>query len=109
MIDWEPARARRLGQEWRAERFESDEWPTARVVCGLFGSFNVAIEAAGLQPRPAPTRLRPNLSGPEAIVDAFVEWVRRYGDVPTMADWDPARARRLGQDWRIAPPHATAR
>lgn len=102
MIDWEPARARRLGQEWRAERFESDEWPTARVVCGLFGSFNVAIEAAGLQPRPAPARLRPNLSGPEAIVDAFVEWVRRYGDVPTMADWDPARARRLRQDWRIA-------
>jgi len=102
MIDWEPARARRLGQAWHAERFESGEWPTVRVVCGLFGSFNLAIEAAGLQPRPAPTRLRPNLSDPGAIIDAFVEWVRRYGDIPTMADWDPARARRLGQDWRIA-------
>jgi hypothetical protein len=32
----------------------------------------------------------------------MIEWTRRYGDVPTMADWDPHRARRLGQDWRIA-------
>ena len=38
--DWEPSRARRLGQEWRAERFESGEWPTARIVYARFGSFN---------------------------------------------------------------------
>jgi hypothetical protein len=102
MIDWEPPRARRLGQEWRAERFESDNWPSARMVRRHFSTFNSAIEAAGLTPRSSPRRRRPNLTGAQAITDAIVEWTRRYGDVPTMADWDPTRARRLGQDWRIA-------
>ena len=101
-IDWEPARARRLGQSWRAERFQCGRWPSVRVVCLQFRTFNAAIEAAGLVPRPAPRRHCTNLSGPEAITDAMVEWTRRYGDVPAMADWDPVRARRLGQDWRIA-------
>jgi hypothetical protein len=105
MIDWEPARARRLGQDWRAERFESGHWPSAKIVCGQFGNFNSAIRAAGLTPRRTPSRQRPNLSGPEAILTALIEWTRRYGDVPTMADWDPARARRLGQEWRIARYH----
>ena len=105
MVDWDPSRARRLGQAWRAERFESGEWPTARVVCGLFAGFNAAVEQAGLKPRPAPSRQATNLVGPDAVLKAFVEWTRRHGDVPTMADWDPARARRLGQDWRIARYH----
>jgi hypothetical protein len=105
MIDWEPGRARRLGQHWRAERFESGTWPTIRMVRCQFRTFNAAIEAAGLPPRPAPTRLRPNLSGPEAIIVAMTEWTRRYGDIPTMADWDPHRAHRLGQYWRIARYH----
>lgn len=102
MIDWDPPRARRLGHGWRAERFEDGRWPTTRMVLAHFPSFNAAIQAAGLTPRPAPSRTRPNLSGSEAIVDALVEWTRRYGDIPTMADWDPTRARRLGQHWRIA-------
>ena len=105
MADWEPARARRLGQSWRADRFENGLWPSVRVVRLQFGSFNTAVAAAGLAVRPAPSRVRPNLSGPSAITDAMIEWTRRYGDVPTMADWDPARARRLGQDWRIARYH----
>ncbi|MBO0768331.1 MAG: hypothetical protein J2O48_06565 [Solirubrobacterales bacterium] len=102
MLDWTPAQARRVGQEWRAERFEAGSWPSTRVVCRQFETFNAAIAAAGFTPRSAPTRVASNLSGPEAITRAFIEWTRRYGDVPTMADWDPARARRLGQDWRIA-------
>lgn len=105
MIDWEPARARRMGQDWRADRFASGHWPSAKIVCGQFGSFNAAITAAGITPRRSPTRQRPNLSGPEAILTALIEWTRRYGDVPTMADWDTARARRLGQEWRIARYH----
>jgi hypothetical protein len=32
---------------------------------------------------------------------AIVEWTKQYGDPPTQADWDPARARRLEQRWRI--------
>lgn len=105
MVDWEPSRARRLGQEWRIGRFESDQWPSARMVCRQFGSVSAALEQAGLRARPAPSRLRANLSGPAAVTEAFLEWTRRYGDVPTMADWDPTRARRLGQDWRIARYH----
>jgi hypothetical protein len=46
--------------------------------------------------------LAANLAGRDAILGALVEWTRRYGDVPAMADWDPHRARRLGQHWRIA-------
>jgi hypothetical protein len=100
--DWEPSRARRLGQEWRAERFESGDWPTVRIVCARFESFNEAVAQAGYTPNRAPLRQRSNLSGPAAILEAFIAWTRRYGDIPTMADWDPARARRLGQDWRTA-------
>ena len=99
--DWDPARARRMGHGWRAERFDAGRWPTVRVVRGHFGTFNDAVRLAGLEPRRAPARLRPNLTGPEAVVDAIVEWTRRYGDLPAMADWDPVRARRLGQAWRI--------
>lgn len=102
MIDWEPGRARRLGQQWRAERFETANWPTTRMVRQQFQTFNAAVEAAGLSPRPGRTRQRPNLSGREAIIVAMIEWTRRYGDIPTMADWDPHRARRLDQHWRIA-------
>jgi hypothetical protein len=101
-LDWDPARARRLRQPQRAERHEAGTWPTVRMVCGAFASFNEAVEAAGLRPRRAPSRVKPNLSDATAITEAMVEWVRRYGDVPTMADWDPVRARRLNQAWRIA-------
>jgi hypothetical protein len=105
VVDWEPSRARRLGQAWRAARFESGEWPTARMVRGQFGWFNAAVEEAGLPARRRPSRVVAQLTGPEAILAAFVEWTRRYGDVPTLADWDPPRARRLGQEWRIARYH----
>jgi hypothetical protein len=102
MTDWEPARARRLRMAWRAERFESDSWPTTRIVIGHFSSFSEAVKLAGLPARPAPTRVAYHLTDPSAVLEAILEWTRRYGDVPAMADWDPVRARRLGQDWRIA-------
>jgi hypothetical protein len=101
VVDWEPSRARRLGQTWRADRFESGEWPSTRMVRGHFKQFNSAVEEAGLPARRRPSRVAARLSGPEAILAAMVEWTRRYGDVPTMADWDPGRARRLAQEWRI--------
>jgi hypothetical protein len=101
-VDWEPSRARRNGQSWRADRFEAGNWPTTRIVRARYGTFNAAVEEAGLVTRQAPTRLRSHLADPSAVLDAIVEWTRRYGDVPAMADWDPVRARRLQQDWRIA-------
>ena len=105
MIDLEPARARRLGQAWRAERFEAGQWPSARMVTGSFGSMSAALSAAGIAARPAPARTAANLSGSDAILDAIRARVRLYGEVPMLADWDPSRARRLGQDWRIARYH----
>lgn len=105
VIDLEPARARRKGQAWRAERFEEGDWPSARMVAGRFGSLSAALAAAGVPGRRPPSRVAANLSGPDAVVTAIRQWVRRYGAVPTLADWDPARARRLSQDWRIARYH----
>jgi hypothetical protein len=101
-LDWEPARARRMGQTWRAERYESGVWPSVRMVRCEFGRFNDGLQEAGLAVRQAPKRTTPNLAGPDAILVAIREWSRRYGDVPAMSDWDPVRARRLGQEWRIA-------
>jgi hypothetical protein len=105
VVDWEPARARRLGEPWRAARFESGEWPTAGMVRAQFGQFNAAIEEAGLPARHRPRRVAAAPAGPEAILVALVAWARRYGDIPTLADWDPHRARTLGQEWRIARYH----
>lgn len=60
MSDWEPARARRNGQDWRITRYERGDWPSARSVRRHFGRFSAAIEAAGFKPRPIGQRqLRP--------------------------------------------------
>lgn len=36
------------------------------------------------------------------ILAAIKRWHARYGEPPTMADWDPYRARQIDQEWRIA-------
>ncbi len=100
--DWEPSRARRRGQLERARRFEAGDWPSTRVVRRAFGTFNAAVLAAGYEPRPAPTRIRSALVDRTEILRAIQAWTSRYGDPPTMADWDTYRARRLGQTWRIS-------
>jgi hypothetical protein len=101
VADLEPSRARRAGQEWRARRFEEGDWPGIRVVRREYGTLGAAVAAAGFRPRPSPSRIRRKLLGPEEILDAIREWTRRYGDPPTMADWEPSRARRSGQHWRV--------
>jgi hypothetical protein len=52
MSDWAPARARRLGHEWRAQRYFAGSWPHLTTVLNQFGTFRAAIEAAGFEPRP---------------------------------------------------------
>ncbi len=99
--DWDPSRARRTRQAWRAERFEAGLWPSVGMVKRQFGTFNAAVEAAGLAPRQGPRRLKRHLTGSEQVIAAIVEWTKRYGEPPTQADWDPVRARRFGQSWRI--------
>jgi hypothetical protein len=102
IADWDPARARREGQSWRARRWEAGDWPSMRLVRLHFTTMSDAVRAAGLTPRRSPTRRRGHLGGPEGVLEAIREWHRRHGEPPGMADWDPARARRSGQTWRIA-------
>jgi hypothetical protein len=101
VADWEPSRARRLGEEWRADRFLAGAWPSARMVGLYYPRFGDAIAAAGLEP-PLRRGTRARSNGPDEIVRAIREWTRRYGEPPTQADWDPYRARQLRQMWRIA-------
>jgi hypothetical protein len=102
LADWEPSRARRSGQDWRADRWEAGDWPSTRMVRNHFGTMSAAIRAAGFSARRTPSRRRPHISAPEAVLSAIRAWNDRYGSPPTMTDWDPARARRVGQEWRIA-------
>jgi hypothetical protein len=99
--DWDPSRARRTGQGWRAVRFEAGDWPSVGMVKRQFGTFNAAVQAAGLAPRQGPRRVKRHLTGSEQVIAAIVEWTKRYAEPPTQADWDPVRARRFGQPWRI--------
>jgi len=101
VADLEPSRARRAGQEWRASRFEAGRWPSAAVVRGRFGTLSAAVKSAGFTPRPKPNRLRTKLRSDAEILRAIQEWTVRYGEPPTMADWEPSRARRAGQLWRV--------
>ncbi len=99
--DWDPSRARRTGQAWRAERFEEGDWPSVGMVKRQFGAFSTAVSAAGFCARQGPRRLKRHLTGSEQVIAAIVAWTKCYGEPPTQADWDPVRARRLGQPWRI--------
>lgn len=56
VADWDPTRANRIGQNWRAERFQAAEWPSADIVRAAFRTFNAAVEAAGMTPQPTPRR-----------------------------------------------------
>lgn len=38
----------------------------------------------------------------ERVLAAIIAWVELYGEPPTQMDWDPARARRNGQSWRVS-------
>ena len=101
-IDWDPARARLKGQEWRAQRFEEGKWPTLTMVRRQFGTWTGALLSAGLRPNRGPVRPRSRTLSDEEILAAIRRWTRRHGEPPAWADWSPARARRQGQEWRVA-------
>jgi hypothetical protein len=101
LADWEPSRARRLGQDWRAERYQAGSWPSVRMARRHFSTFGDAIAEAGF-PRPRRRGTKARLSGPEEVLRAIREWTTRYGEPPNQADWDPVRARNQGQEWRVA-------
>jgi hypothetical protein len=51
MADWDPYRARRMGQEWRIARYDNGHWPSMKTVRNHFGRLSAAVAAAGLVPR----------------------------------------------------------
>jgi hypothetical protein len=51
MADWDPYRARKLGQEWRIARYRDGDWPSAKSVRNHFGRLSDAVAQAGLVPR----------------------------------------------------------
>lgn len=54
MPDWNPNKAREMGNEARARRFEKDRrWPWFTQVVAKFGTWNAGIIAAGFEPRVA--------------------------------------------------------
>jgi hypothetical protein len=102
LIDWDPARARLFGRPELAERFEqAATWPRFTTVRRQFGGWRNLLRAAGYAP--APTRIgRYRVEWtPAEILDAIRRWTELYGEPPTMADWEPYRARRIGQAWRV--------
>jgi hypothetical protein len=103
LIDWDPARARLYGQHEIAERFErAGTWPRFTAVRRHFGGMQNLLRAAGYASAPArPARYRVEWTSGE-ILQAIRRWADLYGEPPTMADWDPYRARQNGQAWRIA-------
>jgi hypothetical protein len=70
-------------------------------VRGQFGGLRNLLRAAGYSPPPQRIgRYRLDWTGHE-ILDAIRRWTDLYGEPPTMADWDPYRARRTDQAWRV--------
>jgi hypothetical protein len=51
MADWDPYRARTVGQEWRIARYHDGDWPSIKSVRNRFGRLSDAVAAAGLVPR----------------------------------------------------------
>jgi hypothetical protein len=51
MADWDPYRARQIGQEWRISRYDASDWPSIKSVRNHFGRLSDAVAAAGLVPR----------------------------------------------------------
>jgi len=99
--DWTPTRA---STDARA-RFAAGDWPHASTVRNVYGTFAAALRAAGVTPGRLPyrriKRARTRLWTEEQLIERLQAWEAEYGEPPTYADWDPALARRRGQDDRI--------
>lgn len=71
--------------------------PQGGVVYRVFASWPDALTAAGFPPPPLPV-MRPGGWDQQSILGAICAWQDRFGDPPTVLDWNPALARRQGRD-----------
>lgn len=58
------------------------------------------VERIGASPRPRARWGPVKEARAEEIIAAIRRWHELYGEVPTLADWEPSRARRQGHEWR---------
>lgn len=72
--------------EWRAA---TPTTPNAFTLARRFGSWNAALEAAGLTPRRAGSPVRWTK---DAIANAMLDWLLVNGRWPTCKDWAPGTA-----------------
>jgi hypothetical protein len=103
MADWDPYRARQIGQDWRIARYDAGDWPSVKSVRNHFGRLSDAVVAAGLVPRrQGQQRQRPELSLDEATLLqlAHLSTIRARrdpADVMAGAIRNVASARRSGE------------
>lgn len=94
MADWDPYRARRIGQSWRIDRYDEGDWPSAKTVRNHFGRLSDAVAAAGLVPRhQGQARPQPKLMiSPEVRLHLAQLRVRRRGQGTPLVLADAVRA-----------------
>lgn len=71
--------------------------PEGGVVYRIFGSWPAALIAAGLDAPAAGAPQRPGGWDFDAIVEAIEAWTERFGEPPTVLDWNPSLARARGE------------
>jgi len=108
-VDWKPRFAAYLGHQERVTRFrefqQAFDCPTTPTIQDLFGTWLNFIHATGLPPAPrgypsigrfstAPKRIgswRQTIPdggwSKESIIAKALEWVERYGELPSASDW----------------------
>ena len=78
---WELAHGRPpRASEWRAGDPDGER-PSSQVVVRRFGSWALALEAAGLSSQP-------HRWTPELIIGALRNWKRTHGRAPTVSEWN---------------------
>ena len=80
MADWDPYRARRIGQAWRVARYDAGEWPSVKSVRSHFGRLSDAVASAGLVPRRQGQQRAHATAALDPVVELRVAAVRGFGD-----------------------------
>jgi hypothetical protein len=87
MADWDPYRARKIGQAWRIARYDDGSWPSIKSVRNHFGKLSAAVAAAGLVPRhqgEQRPRVELELDENTKLHLAHVDAMRSHQDPPDM-------------------------
>jgi hypothetical protein len=110
MADWDPYRARTVGQEWRIARYDDGDWPSMKTVRNHFGRLSTAVARAGLVPRnQGQQRPQPGAAiDPDTLLHLAHLKLQRAGEATPLAlaaairEVSKAHATRQQDDLRVA-------